>query len=405
MQLCSEHRGSVTCAGLGAGPDQRQGCKRLLCDTTNKSPPPLLPALCSAAPARCVCALAWDGCEGGEDGWATGTPGRGDSTQPLPRQRLLSLSPCRGNSKRCSVEAGRWSSERACRWDREGRAAIFIYLHKPRRNTHKQVYRIAYLRASVGNVQMCHCAHITHRRHTYIHVHTGMAPSTTAHGATARGCGLQGGQQGGSRQGLAPPRALCPPSTLIPGVEEQSSPRRQHNNDAAPTSFLQDLLKHREHEPKHTEYKVNVSVLVTGAINLLRKVTTVQSVSQNSSPPGTKAAVRPPSALLQQPPRPPPPAPGSLWPQRGWKEALPNRALLCAAWRAGCRQRDPRQGSLQPRDGLGAVAADSSPPPPPPPLCSLCCSRAAVGMRLLKHKKDIKIELTGKLLNRSKLGA
>lgn len=306
MQLCSEHRGSVTCAGLGAGPDQRQGCKRLLCDTTNKSPPPLLPALCSAAPARCVCALAWDGCEGGEDGWATGTPGRGDSTQPLPRQRLLSLSPCRGNSKRCSVEAGRWSSERACRWDREGRAAIFIYLHKPRRNTHKQVYRIAYLRASVGNVQMCHCAHITHRRHTYIHVHTGMAPSTTAHGATARGCGLQGGQQGGSRQGLAPPRALCPPSTLIPGVEEQSSPRRQHNNDAAPTSFLQDLLKHREHEPKHTEYKVNVSVLVTGAINLLRKVTTVQSVSQNSSPPGTKAAIRPPSALLQQPPRPPP---------------------------------------------------------------------------------------------------
>lgn len=41
----------------------------------------------------------------------------------------------------------------------------------------------------------------------------------------------------------------------------------------------------------------------------------------------------------------------------------------------------------------------------PPPLCSPCCSRAAAGMRLLKHKKDIKIELTGKLLNRSKLGA
>lgn len=75
-----------------------------------------------------------------------------------------------------------------------------------------------------------------------------------------------------------------------------AGPGRSHqpSNHAAPASVLQDLLKHREHKPKHTEYKVNVSVLVTGAINLLRKVITLQSVSQNNSPPGMKAERLPP---------------------------------------------------------------------------------------------------------------
>ena len=70
------------------------------CCATPTPPSPLLPALSSAAPARCVCALAWDGCEGGEmgrrRGVGSGNPGSGDSTQPRPRQHLLVPPPVQG---------------------------------------------------------------------------------------------------------------------------------------------------------------------------------------------------------------------------------------------------------------------------------------------------------------------
>lgn len=117
-----------------------------------------------------------------------------------------------------------------------------------------------------------------------------------------------------------------------------AGPGRSHqpSNHAAPASVLQDLLKHREHKPKHTEYKVNVSVLVTGAINLLRKVITLQSVSQNNSPPGVKAERLPPPcsgperflpapscALLR-----PHPAPGSPGPWRTGKGATEGSRAL-----------------------------------------------------------------------------
>lgn len=77
------------------------GAVRGCCATPTPTPPsPLLPALSSAAPTRCVCALAWDGCEGGEmgrrRGVGSGNPGRGDSTQPLPRQHLLVPPPVQG---------------------------------------------------------------------------------------------------------------------------------------------------------------------------------------------------------------------------------------------------------------------------------------------------------------------
>lgn len=68
----------------------------------------------------------------------------------------------------------------------------------------------------------------------------------------------------------------------------------------------------------------------------------------------------------------------------------------CSMERAGCRQRDPGAGLTAAQGWAGRLLSSSSLLP--------VLQQGRAGMRLLKHKKDIKIELTGKLLNRSKLG-
>lgn len=151
--------------------------------------------------------------------------------------------------------------------------------------------------------------HVLHTSCKHIHIHVYRQCVSTQQHFTWCCC------PGGAGSWPFPPQALCSSPTLIPGLEEQSSPHCQHNNDAAPTSFLQDLLKHREHEPKHTEYKVNVSVLVTGAINLLRKVTTVQYHKIAAHQAQRQQCSRPLLCCSSPHDTPHPhPAPGNLWP-------------------------------------------------------------------------------------------
>lgn len=51
---------------------------------------------------------------GGEEGWAVGTLGVGTPHSPSPGSTCWSHPLCRGNSTRCCVEMGRWSSECVC---------------------------------------------------------------------------------------------------------------------------------------------------------------------------------------------------------------------------------------------------------------------------------------------------
>lgn len=61
MRVCSEHHGSIACAGLDAGPDLRWGCKRLLCNTNTNTTITSSPStqLCSPSTLRLCPCLGW----------------------------------------------------------------------------------------------------------------------------------------------------------------------------------------------------------------------------------------------------------------------------------------------------------------------------------------------------------